>query len=136
MSAKARTMLLALCLISALSITGCQKGQIRDGWKGTTSPDGMDYQFVSFTGKQAHSIPIEANQKVLLYYDVHIEQGTVTITLGKPGLGTVWAKSFEQDAKDLVTLRVEQGAIYRLEVQGNNSRGSFQVNWAVGSDGD
>lgn len=121
-----------MTLVGAL--VGCGRSGIRIGW---LEADGLRHKtarYRLFEGLERASVRAQSGETIELDYEVEVERGTLTLILLSPDGEQLWKETFEQDAADTVHLSAPQSGRYELRIEGNSTRGAFDVSWQTGTD--
>lgn len=130
-----RTMILAVWLLTLVGLMiGCGRSSLRVGWRETSGLRHKTARYRSFDGLERASFRAQAGESIELEYEVEVEEGMLTLTLTDPDGEPLWEETFEQDAADVLRLSAPRDGRYRLRIEGNSTRGAFNVSWQVGDD--
>ena len=67
-----------------------------------------------------------------LDYDVEVEEGMLTIELLDPDGDRVFHRTFREAASDVVFVSAPRRGRYQLRIEGEGTKGSYDVSWDVG----
>lgn len=122
-----KKILLTVVLISALSLTACSQKQV--GWVATNMGDTFEASYRRFDGREVENYQLEAGESFSLSYDIEVDEGSLTLELVDPQDELVWEETFSEDDEDVFEVTPETSGRYRLRVIGDDTQGSFELNW-------
>jgi hypothetical protein len=122
-----------LMLISGLLI-GCggRYSSLKVGWVGSNTPGKYAYQYKRFSGIERKTFRADAGEAFALDYEVDVDEGTLALRLVSPDGETRWEQVFEEDIDESIMVTLEQDGRYRIEIEGNDTKGSFDLEWEIG----
>jgi hypothetical protein len=127
-------MVLAVSLLTVAGlVVGCGRSSLRIGWRETSGLRHKTARYRSFDGLERASFRARSSESVELDYEVEVEEGTLTLTLTGPDGTTLWEETFEEDAADVLRLNASQSGRYQLRIEGDSTRGAFDVSWRTGA---
>ena len=122
-----KKVLFAVVLISALFLTSCSRTQI--GWVATNLGNTFEASYRRFDGQEVETYQLESGESFSLSYDIEVDEGTLTLELVSPEDEPVWQESFSENAEDGFEFTPETTGRYKLLVIGDDTQGSFELNW-------
>jgi hypothetical protein len=124
--------LLGMICISTLCI-GCgrRSSSLKVGWVGTDVPGAISYQYKRFSGVERQSFRADAGASFVLDYDVDVEEGTLLLRLAAPDGETCWERTLNEDDQESLTVTLRQDGRYRLEIEGLETQGAFELDWEI-----
>lgn len=130
MQKKLRVMMLCLVVIlTNLVIAGCRSSSIRIGWLEHDASNRKQASYRKFTGKERINFQASAGETLHLSWDASVEKGSLTFRLLDPQKDSLWVESYLEDSQGSVTLPLPQKGLYTLWIQGEETRGSFDLTW-------
>ena len=121
---KKTILLLSLILISLL--TACTR---QVGWVGLNYLNSIDVSYQLFDGKKVERIQVDAGDNFTLDYDVEVDDGALRLELVDPDREVVWEASFLEDNEDAMRFQVEKSGRYTLRIDGDQTKGGFELHW-------
>lgn len=122
---------LALSLLLAGLLAGCQVDTIEIGMVETHLPHDWRASYATFTGTKRDAFEAEAGQTLRLAYDVTVERGTLTLEVQNPDDEVVWDVSLQEGDSAAVDVPLERDGRYHLVVRGDDTGGSWNLSWDV-----
>jgi len=136
---KARTMriwkiaLVSLALLAVSSVmVGCDRSNLRIGWRETNLPRQRRARYRSFDGLEQASFRAEAGEEVVLDYSVEVREGGLVVSLLDPNGERMWSETFREGAADVRRFTAPDGGRYHVWIEGVSTRGGFDISWRVG----
>lgn len=125
--------LVGMILLSGL-LVGCggRYSSLKVGWVGSSTPGEYAYQYKRFSGIERKTFRADAGATFALDYETDVDEGTLTLRLVSPDGETRWERVLEEDVDASLTVTLEQDGRYRLEIEGNDTKGSFDLAWEIG----
>ncbi len=115
------TVLLTACGHSSVALA-MRETHILDRWKASYS---------SFTGVKTHTLQADAGQSLALTYDVQVDEGTLSLQVKNADGELVWEEVMQVARADTVNVPTEQTGRYTILIQGEQTSGSWDVNWRL-----
>ena len=125
---------LAFIALAAISICiGVLGGfwEIKLGWSGYEEVDGAHYSYLLFTGSFSRQIIVNDGRFLVLYYDVVVDRGSLTISLVKIPGQTLWSQRFDENSSGSIRIALDGRGVYSIVVRGRGARGGFDLRWEV-----
>ena len=122
-----KKVLLTVVLLSALTLTACSRTQV--GWVATNIGDTFEASYRRFDGQEVETYQLDSGESFTLSYDIEVDEGSLTLELVDPQDELVWEESFSEHAEDVFEFTPESSGHYRLRVIGDDTQGSFELNW-------
>jgi len=128
-----RSMLVTALVVAIGSLlVGCgARSSLRIGWLEAGGPGHKDVRYKLFSGLERTSFRAQAGETIELDYDLEVERGTLAVSLVDPDGEDLWARTFEEEAQDVVRVEAQQGGRFRLNIEGESTRGGFEITWRV-----
>ena len=123
----------ALVVTSTLLIGCGARSSLRVGWVANDGPTRRRARYTSFSGLERASFRAEAGEMIEIEYEVEVAEGTLTIELLDPEGDRVVYERFEEHDSDMVAVSAPRSGRYRLRIEGEKTRGRYDVSWEVGS---
>ena len=126
---------LAFIALAAISICiGVLGGfwEIKLGWSGSDGVDEAHYNYLLFTGSFSRQIIVSDGRFLILYYDVVVDRGSLTISVVKVPGQTLWSQRFNENSSGSVRIALNGGGVYLIVVRGRGAGGGFDLRWEVG----
>jgi hypothetical protein len=120
--------LMLLALASAM-VVGCSRVQI--GWIETSLPGQFKASYQTFTGTERRRVRLQEGEMLALAYEATVEKGTLAFEVQDPSGESIWSLTLDQEDTGSVDLTAERGGNYRIVVRGEDTGGSFNLNWEV-----
>jgi hypothetical protein len=124
---------IALLMVVALMV-GCGRSSLRIGWRETSGLRHRTARYRSFDGLERASFRAQSGGSIEIDYEVEVEEGTLTLTLSDSDGDPLWEEVFREDAANVLRMSAPQDGRYRLRIEGNSTRGAFDVSWQTGVD--
>ena len=105
---------------------------IKLGWSGSDEVDEAHYNYLLFTGSFSRQIIVSDGRFLILYYDVVIDRGSLTISVVKVPGQTLWSQRFNENSSGSVRIALNGGGVYLIVVRGRGAGGGFDLRWEVG----
>jgi len=115
-------------------LVGCGRSGLRIGWLEAGGLRHKTARYRLFDGLERASFRAQSGETIEVDYEVDVERGTLTLILVSPEGERLWEEAFEQDAADTVHLSAPQSGRYRLHIEGDSTRGAFDVSWQTETD--
>ena len=122
-----KKILTLIFIIAMLSLTACSRTQV--GWVATNIGDTFEASYQRFDGQEVETYQLESGESFSLSYEIEVDKGSLTLELVDPEDQLVWEESFSEDAEDVFEFTPETSGRYRLLVIGDDTQGSFELNW-------
>ena len=129
-----RGLLLALIVLAAACIcVGVLGGfwGIKLGWSGSDEINEAHYNYLLFTGSFSRQIIVNDGRFLILYYDVVVDRGSLTISVIKVPGQTLWSQRFDENSSGSVRIALNGGGVYSIVVRGRGAGGGFDLRWEV-----
>ena len=126
---------LAFIALAAISIcVGVLGGfwGVKLGWSGYEEVDGAHYNYLLFTGSFSRQIIVNDGGFLVLYYDVVVDRGSLTISVVKIPGQTLWSRRFDESSSGSIRIALNGGGVYSIVVRGKGAEGGFDLKWEVG----
>jgi len=105
---------------------------IKLGWSGSDEVDEAHYNYLLFTGSFSRQIIVSDGRFLILYYDVMVDRGSLTISVVKVPGQTLWSQRFNENSSGSVRIALNGGGVYLIVVRGRGAGGGFDLRWEVG----
>ena len=105
---------------------------IKLGWSGSDEVDEAHYNYLLFTGSFSRQIIVSDGRFLILYYDVVVDRGSLTISVVKVPGQTLWSQRFNENSSGSVRIALNGGGVYLIVVRGRGAGGGFDLRWEVG----
>ena len=105
---------------------------IKLGWSGSDEVDEAHYNYLLFTGSFSRQIIVSDGRFLILYYDVVVDRGSLTISVVKIPGQTLWSQRFNENSSGSVRIALNGGGVYLIVVRGRGAGGGFDLRWEVG----
>jgi len=122
-----KRIIIATLIITTILLTGCSKTQI--GWASTNVGDTFQASYRRFDGQEIETYQLESGESFTLSYNIEVEEGSLTLEMFDPEDNLVWENTFSEDAQDSFAFTPETDGRYELRVIGDETQGSFELNW-------
>ena len=130
-----KIMPLAFIALAAISIcVGVLGGfwEVKLGWSGSDKVDGAHYEYLLFTGSFSRQIIVNDGRFLILYYDVVVDRGSLTISVVKIPGQTLWSQRFNENSSGSIRIALNGRGVYSIVVRGRGAGGGFDLRWEVG----
>jgi len=128
-----KTVLLTLALLVVTGLlVGCGGTSLRIGWRESDRLNRSTARYVSFSGVERKGFRAEAGEMIEVDYDVEVEEGALTISLLDPQENRVFHRTFRERAADVESMSAPRSGRYKLRIEGEATKGSYDVSWDVG----
>ena len=105
---------------------------IKLGWSGSDEVDEAHYNYLLFTGSFSRQVIVSDGRFLILYYDVMVDRGSLTISVVKVPGQTLWSQRFNENSSGSVRIALNGGGVYLIVVRGRGAGGGFDLRWEVG----
>jgi len=125
---------LAFIALAAISVcVGVLGGfwEVKLGWSGYEEVDGAHYNYLLFTGSFSRQIIVNDGGFLVLYYDVVVDRGSLTISVVKIPGQTLWSQRFDENSSGSIRIALSGGGVYSIVVRGRGAGGGFDLRWEV-----
>jgi len=119
-----------LFLIVWLLPAGCGLTQVRVGFSGGSTPDGMAYRFETFSATESAEVSVDAGQRLTVSYDAVVDKGVLTVHVLGPD-GIVREAVLDESATGSLAMTAEESGVYTVTLRGEDAGGSIDVSWQV-----
>jgi hypothetical protein len=72
---------------------------------------------------------LDAGDNFDLTYDVEVEDGALRFELLDPDRDVIWEASIMADKEDVVRFQAEKSGRYVLKINGDQTKGGFDLHW-------
>jgi hypothetical protein len=120
-----------LVILTIFLVSACSTSSIRIGWTCTDGINELDCNYREFTGREIEEIDLEPAEMVEIKYDVEVESGILAIQLEDPEGEIVWKTEQVDDFSGEITLPADEKGRYRMIVEGQETQGSFLIEWDI-----
>jgi len=130
-----RILPLAFIVLAAASICiGVLGGfwEIKLGWSGLDEINEAHYNYLLFTGSFSRQIIVNDGRFLILYYDVVVDRGSLTISVIKVPGQTLWSQRFDENSSGSIRIALNGRGVYLIVVRGRGAGGGFDLRWEVG----
>lgn len=121
--------LLSACGAGPIHLGNLKIGEVRIGMIGAEKPGEMDYSYSTFNGYESQSLDLKAGQNLKIEYEVKVSKGNLRLAVEGPEAEILWETVLEEDGQDRVEVTIEAEGRYLLYIEGEQTGGSFRVNW-------
>ena len=131
---RGRMVLMAVgSVVIAALLIGCGgPSSLRIGWIGQDGLRSKSARYQLFSGVKRGSFDAKAGEMIVLEYAVEVQEGTLALSLNDPDGEALWSATFEERRTDEVRVEATQDGRYGVVIEGESTRGSFEVAWCVG----
>jgi len=126
---------ISVFILLLLLAAGCSSSSLKIGWRETSTLSHKMAKYESFNGTEPYSICTKAGDNLDLNYRLEVTKGNLQLKLEDPAEQVVWEKEFRQDADGSFQQSDTQRGCYRLFVSGDQTRGSFVIDWSLDGQG-
>jgi len=105
--------------------------EIKLGWSGSDEINEAHYNYLLFTGSFSRQIIVNDGRFLILYYDVVVNRGSLTISVIKVPGQTLWSQRFDENSSGSVRIALNGGGVYSIVVRGRDAGGGFDLRWEV-----
>lgn len=124
-----KTLLAVVPLLLAGLLAACGQAAVRLGWVETSSPDHLAASYIKYSGTETRTVPAQAGETLYLEYDAKVDTGDLRLEVEDPYGKTVWCVSLCEACGEIKALPVDQVGCYTISVQGNGTKGEFDIKW-------
>jgi len=114
-----------------LLTAGCSSSSLKIGWRETSTLSHKMAKYESFSGTEPYSICTKAGDNLDLNYRLEVTKGNLQLKLEDPAEQVVWEKEFQQDMDGSYQQTNTERGCYRLLVIGNQTGGSYDIDWSL-----
>jgi hypothetical protein len=104
-------------------------GSRRILWRGSSAPGHIGAHFRYFDGNDSRPLSGDAGGDLTLRYDLEPEKGVLALHVLSPEGDVIWTRSATEPAVGSTAIPLPESGRYRVEITGERSRGSFDVNY-------
>jgi hypothetical protein len=98
-------------------------------WSGSSVRGHISAHFRYFDGNDSRPVSARAGGSLTIRYDLEPSKGVLALRLLSPEGNAIWARRASEPASGRTTIPLQASGRYRVEVTGEKSRGSFDVNY-------
>lgn len=121
---------LIICfVIASVLLTSCSKTQT--GWVATNIGENFQASYQRFDGREVETFQLDSGETFSLTFDIVVDEGSLTLTMIDPEDNQVWEETFSEDAQNSFEFTPETDGRYRLHIIGDETQGSFDLNWNI-----
>jgi hypothetical protein len=117
-------LMLASLLFLAFGLGGCK---VTIGYSGTNTDNQLTGTYELFNGTREATIDVDAGKALLISYNSVVESGELTIRFYNSNHVLVY--DFPTGTAGIQTFMIPAKEKYLLEVNGNDTKGSFSLQW-------
>jgi hypothetical protein len=117
-----------LLLLISLTLPACTR---KVGWVETNIGNTFSARYRLFDGMQTDIIRLETGESVILAYDIEVLEGSVTLQITDPNRDHVWESKFTQNEKGELEFTSEMDGRYQINIIGEETEGSFDLQWEI-----
>lgn len=124
--------LIISCVSLVLGIglfSGFDRSGLRIGWTEITGLNRKRCTYRYFSGREYQRFRADDGETVTLDYEADVERGSLTIRIEDPDDRQIWVESMDEDDEGAFEFTAEKSGIYTMIVVGNETRGSFEIEW-------
>lgn len=124
-----KSRLLLLVTLLAVLTAGCT---VEIGMLSSSVNRQMQARYTYFDGMKSKSVPLQQGDSLLLNFEAVVESGSLMLRLRDPDRDVIWEKQYpasKEDYRSAYTLEVPRTGSYRMEVEADQSQGSFNLSW-------
>jgi hypothetical protein len=120
---------LGLAASALLFVSACvTTNGVRVGWTSSVSSTEYSAQYAEFSGSA--SVPISVRETAVVFsYQIVVRKGALSIQVKDPGGQRLWQTTLKQSGQGSRTLATPRAGSYTLEVDGQDTGGSFDIHW-------
>jgi hypothetical protein len=127
-----KAMVMKTVVLLLLGITACTGGMsLKVGWVEQSGFNHTTASYSTFSGAQRRQVEVAAGQTLTLNFDVTVNKGTLTLRILDPDNNIEWERAFSSNDAGLVEVYVDSGGAYQIAIIGEQTGGSFDLNWQV-----
>jgi len=115
-------------LMILIVLTACT---IKVGWVSINFGNRFSASYRRFDGKQVDRIRIKPAETLILNYEVEVNKGALTLQMINPQGDLIWTEKFLEDEESQFVFTAETGGIYKVIVMGEQTGGSFKLDWVI-----
>ena len=115
-------------LILLVSLTACT---IKVGWVSINFGNRFSASYQHFNGKQVDRIRMKPGETLTLNYEIEVDKGALSLQIINPQGDPIWVENFLEDARSHFAFRSETGGVYKAIVLGEQTGGSFKLDWVI-----
>jgi hypothetical protein len=132
MSRLRREVLGGVLIASFVILAGCARFEgVRVGWSGFSLPGHVSYSYSTFTGTLQDTFDVDEGQTINLDYEATVERGTLILLVEDPQGEPVWQVELTDDDSDSVEIMAPESGRYVARIEGQDTGGSFDLQWEV-----
>ena len=121
-----------MLVLLLFGITACTSGiSLKVGWVERSGLNHSTASYTTFSGAQRRQVDVAAGQTLTLSFAVTVNEGMLTLRILDPDNNIEWQRAFNGDDAGLVEVHVDSGGAYKIAVIGQQTGGSFDLNWQV-----
>ena len=120
--------LAALTVFTCLA--ACVEPTIKVGYAGSNIGNKINASYQLFTGTETKTIPGEVGKSIVIEYSSVVEKGELKMLIYDPDMNFV--ADLEANTTGTREIVFERDGNYKLEITGENTKGSFDVRWESG----
>jgi len=124
-----KSRLLLLVTVLAVLTAGCT---VEIGMLSSSVNRRMQARYTYFDGMKSKSARLQQGDSLLLNFEAVVESGSLMLRVRDPERDVIWEKQYpasEENYRSAYTLEVPRTGSYRMEVEADQSQGSFNLSW-------
>jgi hypothetical protein len=125
------SLILIMFILLGIMIASCSESNIKIGYVCMNKPQKLDCHYQQFTGKEVEGVHLERGERFELLYDVQVESGIMLVEIHTPNKAILWDGKFIESDEGNAHVQIEQDGLHQLVIQGEKSRGAFQIEWKI-----
>lgn len=118
--------ILVLMIVTVLA--ACDKKLVFVGSNSNTK-NKIEASYRLFTGTEEKKISLKNGEKLVIDYQSEVEKGELTIKLYDPDDQLLQDLSTNKSGNE--NIEVSKDGMYRFEITGDNTKGSFEINYKI-----
>lgn len=119
-------------LFLLLGMAACSgSSSLKVGWVEQSGFSQTTASYTTFSGTERRMLDADAGETISITYDVTVDEGALTLQIVDEEETAVWEQTFANDDAGLVDVPVENDGRYEIAIIGEETGGSFDLNWQV-----
>ncbi len=94
-------------------------------------PGSWQARYARFNGMKKDTFRANAGETLELDYAGQVDQGSLSLEIVDPDNSVIWEKTVQANQAETVQVPLEEPGRYAIRIVGDNTAGSWDLNWKV-----
>jgi hypothetical protein len=117
---------IVLLVLSTMVFTGCTRKLI---WMENSGKDHIRASYKLFSGTEKKGIRVDQGDTLVIDFESEVGKGALTLTIEDPEGNSVFSMESGEEGSGKIV--IDQTGKYALVIDGDETSGSFDINWSI-----